>query len=340
MKELLSNSRVMCFKECPKRYELRYVRGIRLKETRSILTRGTSFHAAIEAVARGASFEEIGQKILSYYLDVPDGTSDAVKALRLVQAYIWYWQSQPLDYHAKELTVNVPLVNPVTGRSTPNYDTTVIMDGVAEYDGRVVIVDHKTTTHDISEGSDYRAKLYLDPQISLYMLAARQAGINAHSFLYDMVHWPGFEPKQAVLRDLSELADAGTYFAADMPPQVRERVKDYLAAKKTGDKFVELRDMFGARVLSAILENPTKYFQRAEVVRTDADLEEFAKERWADQKMLRFCQNAGYYPKNPASCITPFRCDYLPICSNGIRDLEALPEIYTTTKGTPNGTNA
>ena len=62
-------------------------------------------------------------------------------------------------------------------------------------DGRVAIVEFKTTRDEISPGSDYWKRLNIDRQVSVYMLGARALGYDATAVLYDAARVPGLRPR-------------------------------------------------------------------------------------------------------------------------------------------------
>ena len=56
--QLLTHSGMRCFRDCPRKYEMRYEMGLR-KESDSLALRfGSGFHAVIDAVAKGIDPEE------------------------------------------------------------------------------------------------------------------------------------------------------------------------------------------------------------------------------------------------------------------------------------------
>jgi hypothetical protein len=57
------------------------------------------------------------------------------------------------------------------------------------------IVEHKTTSSDISAGSVFWSKTEMDAQCSLYVTAARQSGYDVRGVVYDVLRKPLLRPK-------------------------------------------------------------------------------------------------------------------------------------------------
>lgn len=58
------------------------------------------------------------------------------------------------------------------------------------------VVEHKTSSEDISAGSNYWKRLVMDPQISVYIEGARSLGYDVKGVLYDVLKKPLFSPKK------------------------------------------------------------------------------------------------------------------------------------------------
>ena len=75
---------------------------------------------------------------------------------------------------------------------------------------------------------------------------------------------------------------------------------------------------FGARFLADITLRPDHYFQRVEIPRLDADIEEFRQEIWDQQLDLRQAQKSNRWYRNTNQCVTFGKCEYTQLCWNGI----------------------
>jgi hypothetical protein len=77
--------------------------------------------------------------------------------------------------------------------------------------------------------------------------------------------------------------------------------------------------MFMARVLHEMTSDPERYFQRVEIPRTDADLEEYRHELWQQQRTIREAQKTGRWFRNTAACLQPYKCPFFALCSDNHR---------------------
>ena len=100
------------------------------------------------------------------------------------------------------------------------------------------IVEHKTTSQDITPGSMYwRQVVTTDVQVSMY-----RAAFPGATILYDVIRKPALRPLRA------------------------------------GKPNEESAEEFVARCIAAMAEEPEKYFQRATVVRLESEDEAFARD--------------------------------------------------------------
>lgn len=133
----------------------------------------------------------------------------------------------------------------------------------------------KTTSEDISPGSSYWRRLILDPQGSLYLRAVKATGRDVVGLSWDVLRRPAHRPS------------------------------------KKG----EAPDAFRDRVLEAIRAEPEKYYQRGNVVRLDADLQEADRDVWLTAIQIREARRLGAWTRNPDACMQYGRaCDFLPVC--------------------------
>ena len=146
--------------------------------------------------------------------------------------------------------------------------------------------------------------------------------------LYDVGRKPTIKPTKVPILDR-----LGAKIVLD------ERGNRVLTAKKefrqTGDKekgyVLQERPMtpeeWGEKLNSDIAERPDFYFQRQEIPRMDADLEEYQFELWDIQRTIRDAQlnDRHYRTVNKNSC---GYCTYFSICSNSGFNINELPEGF------------
>lgn len=142
----ISASLAKCYKQCRRKYELRYKEELVPIATAQALKYGTDYHAGIEKFYK--------EGVFNYDENNP-------KVSAMVTAYIMKIAPQfPVSYAEKWFEYKLTPKHTIVGKN----------DAIA-YDGTPV--EHKTTSGDVDE--DYIYKLQWDEQILTYMLAN---GIN------------------------------------------------------------------------------------------------------------------------------------------------------------------
>lgn len=293
MNGVLTHSRMATFRACPRRHEIAYELGIRPESESFALRVGSAFHAALDAASKGLDVE---QAMAKHTVDPFD--------LAMVAAMFHGHQQRygEASFYAikRELPFHLPFASGV-------------IDCIAELpDGRLALVENKTTSRDFSPGADYWLYLHLDQQLSIYVLAARELGYDVQTILYDVTRRPSQRPlkatpieqRQYTLKD-TKLKDgtvkpAGTLYANQRPED-------------------ETPEEFAARIAEDIAERPDHYFARIEIARLEQDLEDCRHEIAQQRAAIDRARDEGAWYRNPGACFSPFPCSYLPICQ--FRDL-------------------
>lgn len=186
-KELLTSSRMTTFLNCPRQHYYRYELGLRQVEDADALRFGTAFHFALEERAKGAKFDDL------FKLEDIETETDA-KIYGLVGGYY-----RAYDGDADEIAHMKPEIefgpDPICGSRT--FFGAGKIDGLAGLkDGRVALVEHKTTGEDISDGADYWLRLSFNPQLYKYWIALADRGIVPDTVIYDVIRKPTIRPKK------------------------------------------------------------------------------------------------------------------------------------------------
>lgn len=313
----LTHSSESSFKTCPRRYQLSYVKMLRPAFNSDALRIGDAVHAGLELLKRGENVPQACDAVRTKYEDQPcppwltpeEYDVEYYTSSAIVRAYAVRWRdSHILRYIAVEQDFDLPIINPLSGRVNTLFRNKGKIDGIAELpDGRLAIVEHKTTSDDITIVSDYWTRLRLDAQISRYYLAAQQLGYPVQTTVYDVIRKPAIRPKNVSKADRAMATADGRYFSLPLTAICPER---------------ETPKMFGARLEADMIERPAHYFARNEVPRLDADLDEFRLDQWATSRAIAACEADGYWPRNTNACTSPYRCQFLDVC----RGLRGDPE--------------
>jgi len=288
---MLTHSRMACFRACPRRHEIAYELGIRPESTGFALRVGSAFHAALDAASKGL---DVSAAMDACTVDPFDIAMVAAMYNAHCERY------SPFDYIAREITFQPPFASGV-------------IDGIARLDdGRLALVENKTTSRDFTPGADYWLYLHLDQQLSIYVIAARELGYDVATILYDVTRRPAQRPLKATPMELRQytlketrlkdgtIKPAGTLYA-------NQRAED------------ETPEEFAARIAKDITERPDHYFARIEIARLDQDLDDCRKEIAQQGAAIERARQDGAWYRNPGACFSPYPCSYLAICQ--MRDL-------------------
>ena len=227
-----------------------------------------------------------------------------VTAEELLVAYTARWGERKFRVLAVEAQFDMPLINPETKQASRTYRRGGKIDVIAVDAEGECIVEHKTTSADIEEGSPYLKKVRaLDTQISTYMAGARSLGHNPLRCVYDVVRKPGLRPLKAT------------------PLENRKYKKGPIpilyANQRESD---ETSEEFRLRLRDDINERPSRYFARVDIVRLDQEEREHAYDVWQLTKLMHEAELNGFHPKNPDACSQFGGCPYLAVCE-GMADI-------------------
>jgi hypothetical protein len=303
---LISNSELACFRQCPREYQFRYVMRRRPRRSSEALRFGTFFHIGLEHwwKERGNAGARLGAALIAIRnrAELHPEDSDPfelVKAEELLLGYTARWGEEDYETVGVELQFTMPMINPDTGAASRTFEVGGKIDAVARKDGRLRVVEHKTTSKDISIGADYWRRISAtDPQVSTYLAGARAAGHDVEDCLYDVIRKVGLRPK------LATPVESRRYTKKNGLLDARQRETD------------ETPEEFRIRVREDIAADPEKYFARGPIVRLERDEAEHAADVWQTAWMIRESKNANRFPRSPNACERFGRlCDFFDVCS-------------------------
>jgi hypothetical protein len=190
-----------------------------------------------------------------------------------------------------------PLFNPVSGSTSRTFELAGKIDAIAEDEnGRLLIVEHKTTSEDISPASDYWPRLSIDGQVSGYYIGAEVMGYEVEYCLYDVIKKPALRPYKATpAEDLKYKKDGMLYANC--------RLED------------ETPTEYGARLMADIDSRPDYYFARREIVRMQDEMVDYLYDMWGCAREIREAQLSSRWPRNPNACKRYGICEYFPVCT-------------------------
>jgi RecB family exonuclease len=268
---------------------------------------GSAFHKGLETLCTHADpieADSLAQAdIRANYAELPawavgndeaenDWQVECETVATLAWSYARHWAAagqslSSLETVATELPFELPIVNPETGSPSPLFQFAGKIDRIVKMpDGRMAVLETKTTSESLDADSDYWRRLRIDTQISGYIVAAQVVGYPVETVIYDVVKKPGIKPK--------------------LVKGVRETP-----------------DQYANRLREDIAERPAFYFARREVARLRSDISEFLQELWDETQILRFHQRTERWPRNSAACVHPYPCEYRDLCFNSVNPLDS-----------------
>ncbi len=224
------------------------------------------------------------------------------------------------------------VVNPSTGHPSTIFDHASKLDVIAfdRYADELIAIEHKSSSADLTPGSHYWRRLNLDSQVSKYLLSLRQSGRHeVRSCLYDVAAKPQTMPKAVSAGNVRTIAESGSFCGLTVSDRTREIVARRFAAE-TGPKggFVgkfhetEALELYGLRLRSLIRLDPSVWFGRLVVTRTDDELELYARELWELTADVRRSRRTAISPRNSSACWSFARaCEFFDVCT-GTEDVE------------------
>ena len=295
------------------------------------------------------------QKGLRAIAESPDvDPFELAKCTALLCHYQSYYQEETRDWRivAVEVEFRIPLVNPKTGRPSRTYDLGGKIDLIIEImtgpHAGFYVVEHKTSSEDIRDGSLYWRKLRLDDQITIYVDGARSLGFPVRGVIYDVVQRPGLMPAKATPeedREYTQPKDARPgkpckahkaealglakgagvkLLVRDIPifigcedctlPKPAEPSRLYKGQRSEDETPEEFED----RVAKAIMSDPDRYYRRPDVpiVRLEDEMVRMRQNIWNHCQRLIADKRDDWHPLSTSSCGDFHRlCDYFDLCT-------------------------
>lgn len=305
---ILTASSVATWQSCPREWQLRYLLGYAPVTSAHALRFGSLVHLGLEEWWRAWVLGEDNSRLVAalapIHADETCDPWDRAAARALLTGYHERWKSQPYETLGVEVEFRRPLATGLqtkTGKTrvARGYNVAGKFDGVARsrIDGRMWLVEHKTTSETIEPCSPYWRKLKVDRQVSLYLSALRRDGYDVVGCLYDVIRKPTLRPKMATPESARKYKQDGTLYAS-------QRDED------------ETPEAYEERLLADIAERPDDYFARAPVVRTAEEIAEHERDLYRVSRQIARAVRELAFPMSPGSCrrFNSF-CRFFPVCA-------------------------
>lgn len=308
---LLTNSMRSKFAQCHRAYKLAYVDLKRPLVTSEALNFGTAMHELLEHYWRreGYTLPDTGDEFRN------------VTLRELFEGYVRRWIDEDLEKYetvGAEVYFEAPLMNPETGGLSKTWKLAGKIDAIARErsTGKIVIIEHKTTSQDIGPGSEYWRKIPIDGQVSGYYVGAQVNGYEAQDCVYDVIRKPGIRPSSAV----PVLDENGLKIVVDEVTGERIMKKDGTPRQSAGEGMKlltreELPEEYAVRLRDDIYARPDYYYARLNVARSSDDLAEYLFDMWAVGREIADAERMGRFSRNPNSCSMYGTCEYFDVCT-------------------------
>jgi RecB family exonuclease len=308
----LSNAKANTFRRCEKKYEFRYIMGLRPKARALALERGNWLHQLLMVHADGHDWRERHALLRAQNWDnlfdeerEELGGNLPEEVERLFKGYLAHYKREDANWRTVDTEVD-ELVDMPNGMRM-----NVIIDRIVEdrVDGGLWLWDYKT----VGQFTDPEFWL-IDTQLALYFWAAKELGYrNLRGAIIDeLITKPPTKPKQLKTGGLERRknikCDAYTYFACIK--QLGLDPKDY-------------RDF-----LQVLQARHDQWWRRTRMPRDSDMVNQVVKEMLVTGKKIRFAEKVGVYERTAVKQCK-FDCPYLEPCMAQLQgaDIEAILQI-------------
>ena len=309
-KQILTYSALNCFRNCPRRYKLRYIDLLRRPEQPEALAFGDVAHGALEL---WYTLPADNRRLLAVldFIDAryPNRGVDAKEnaawhlARAIMMGYAERYAQEEFEVLHVEKPFEAEIRNPETGRLSQTFTIAGKVDGIVRLlsDGELYLLENKTAS---TLTSDYLDRLWTDTQIALYCFYLRQQGFPIVGVIYNV------------------LLKARLQQRAGETDEEFEARRTALAAKNKSGKSTAKRqepesdEQFAAR-LHEWYARP-EAFHRERIYLSQDRLAMLQEEVWEITQQYLDAKGRGKWLMNTSNCFSFQRpCEYLPYCQSG-----------------------
>lgn len=216
-----------------------------------------------------------------------------------------------------------PLLNPETEAPSRTFNEAGMRDVIFEEraTGHIWLGEHKTSSEDITPGSDYWERLRMDNQVSKYELSlhAKFPDRVIGGTVYDVVQ--KFRQK-----GLSIAEKDGDGFKIVLDPAGNRVFNKNGKPRQTEDKeqgweFVrrpETNEELSNRLLESVSGRVDEWVRFERICRGEDRLVPYMVDAWMTTKEILYRRKSNVWPKNPDACMSYGRkCEYWNLCVGG-----------------------
>jgi RecB family exonuclease len=312
VKSVLTYSALNTFRNCPRKYRLRYIENLRRQEVPEALGLGSVVHEALEQWYRLAAD---GQRLLAVLalLDskYPGRGADPKEKAHwqltraMLVGYATRYAPEEFEVLEVEKAFDCDIRNPETGRLSQTFTIAGKVDGIVRVGQELYLLEHKTAS---ALTGDYLDRLWTDTQIALYSFYLRELGYPVVGVIYNVLlkarlqqrageTEAEFEARRAALAAKNK---SGKSSAQRQEPETDEEFQGRLA------------DWYAR----------PEAFHRERIYLSEDRLAMLQEEVWEITQQYLDANRRGKWLMNTSNCFSYQRpCEYLPYCQSGFSPL-------------------
>ena len=187
-----------------------------------------------------------------------DGNPAVVaQVLGMLNAYDHRWSQEPFNIVDVEKEYDIPIT--AFSRAAPEeWSLAGKSDAVVEYDGNHYVLEHKTTSFDVTPNSAFWQAINMSGQGTGYSMGLAASGIGIEGVIMDAVKKTAIRPKKIAKKDRDTIETELLWLG-------KEVSQDDVAELRAND-WKETPHFYGMRVEQVMLDDIDKYFCREVVV--------------------------------------------------------------------------
>ncbi|MEX2670898.1 MAG: PD-(D/E)XK nuclease family protein [Phycisphaeraceae bacterium] len=309
-RNVLTYSALNTFRNCPRKYKLRYLDHLRRPESPEALAFGSVIHGALERWYAPDAQDAVTRRFeVLEYIDAqfPHRHGDIEQKHRwhvaraMFEAYAVRYATEPFEVVEVEKEFTAEIRNPDTGRASQTFVIAGKADGIVRLDGELYLFEHKTAS---SLSGDYLDKLWTDTQIALYCHYLRELGYPIVGVVYNVLLKSRLKQR-----------------AGESEQEFQARRAALAAKNKSGRSTAkrqepESDEAFRAR-LAEWYARP-EAFHRERIYLSEDRMALLTEEVWEITQQYLHAKRRGKWLLNTSQCFSFQRpCDYLPYCQSG-----------------------
>jgi len=311
---ILTWTAIAMWARCHMEWYFRHVLEIVKKEEARPLRFGSLIHEGLHVLRKGKPLEEAYAHVESLVSQLGCDREDYLKAKAILKAYLRTYGDESEKVVRSEAKFESAIFNVETGHESRTFLRAGKIDAITrENDGWLWLRETKTTS---TLGEGYLQRLFLDGQISYYILGAWNAwGVDLKGVIYDII-----------------LKSRITQRKEETEAEFEARRADLMAKNKNGKttatrRLGETEAEFEARLDEQYLD--PKMFHREVVMIPHDKLALLEREVYSITAEIRQSKKTEIFRRNTDACFRWNKpCQYFPICAAGENKEAIIDAMY------------